>query len=113
MAASFVAAKGVRRPRVVPSRIHGRWGGPDSHGHLGLWRPAGCSYHTAPEDRGRESNARHEGHNLGSWPLNDRGHRAPKKPGIRGPLGRIERPKARLQDECQTRSGVSGIAATP
>ena len=89
---------------------------------------------TAPWDRERESNARLEGHNLASWPLDDRGHWvaargvAPRSPaheagmfrlhhaameglekrGVRRPLGRVELPKARLLDACQTHSGVSG-----
>ena len=89
---------------------------------------------TAPWDRERESNAHLEDHNLASWPLDDRGHWvaargvAPRSPaheagmfrlhhaameglekrGVRRPLGRVELPKARLLDACQTHSGVSG-----
>ncbi len=88
---------------------------------------------TAPWDRERESNAHLEGHNLASWPLDDRGHwvaaqgvapRSPaheagmfrlhhaameglEKPGVRRPLVRFERTKAPLLEECQTHSGVS------
>jgi len=31
-----------------------------------------------------------------------------EEPGVRRPLGRVELPKARLLDACQTHSGVSG-----
>jgi len=35
--------------------------------------------------------------------LNDRGHAPPRRPGTAKPLGRFERPKARLQGECRIR----------
>lgn len=130
----------MRRPRVHPSGIHGRWGGPDSHGHLRFWGPPGCCYPhrpfgTASASRTRVSRATTS--HPGRWtiavirlrpgdsnpdprlmkarcsPLHQAAMIDGENRGPAGPLGRFERPEIRLLGGCQTHSGVSGEDRPP